>query len=191
MKKAVFLHGTDGSPTDHWFPWLQKKLVENGYQVFAPTLPENHTPNRDTYESFLKNADWDFTDNLLVGHSSGTTTILNLLMADWFPNVKASVLVGTFLNEDLLDGQEWYEPGQFDGLFVQDFDIGKIKQKCPEFIFVHGDNDHACSYNDAKDFSDQVGGDFITIKNGAHLSGSSGITEISEMVEALDQKGLL
>ena len=191
MKKAVLLHGTDGSPNDHWFPWLKKELEENEYQVFAPTLPENHTPNRDVYEAFLKNSGWDFSDNLLVGHSSGTTTILNLLMADWFPSVKASVLVGTFLNEKLLNKQEWYTPGQFDRLFVREFDIEKIKSKCPEFIFVHGDNDHACDYNDAKEFCQQLDGDFITIKNGAHLSGSSGITEIPEIIEKITEKGLL
>jgi predicted alpha/beta hydrolase family esterase len=191
MKKAALLHGTDGSPNDHWFPWLKTELEKNGYEVFAPTLPENHTPSRDVYEVFLKNSDWDFADNLLIGHSSGTTTILNLLMADWFPGVKASVLVGTFLNENLLNEQEWYTPGQFDRLFVQEFDIEKLKSKCPEFIFVHGDNDHACDYNDAKEFCQKLDGDFITIKNGSHLSGSSGITEIPEIVEKLNERDLL
>ena len=191
MKKAVLLHGTDGTPNDHWFPWLKKELEENGYQVYAPTLPENHTPNRDVYEEFLKKSDWDFTDNLLVGHSSGTTTTLNLLMADWFPKVKASVLVGTFLNENLLNEHEWYVPGQFDKLFVQEFDVEKIKSKCPEFIFVHGDNDPACDYNDARKFCQKLGGDFIAIKNGAHLNGSSGIVEIPEILEKLTEKDLL
>lgn len=191
MKKAVLLHGTDGTPTDHWFPWLKKELEESGYEVFAPTLPENHTPNRDVYEAFLKSCGWDFTDNLLIGHSSGTTTILNLLMADWFPTVKAAVMVGTFLNKKLTKSADWYEQGQFDNLFVQNFDIEKIKSKCPEFIFVHGDNDHACDYNDAKEFCGKLDGDFITIKNGSHLSGSSGITEIPEITEKLTDKGFL
>lgn len=190
MKKAVLLHGTDGSPDDHWFPWLKKELEERGYSVFAPTLPENHTPSRDVYEEFLKNTGWDFSDNLLIGHSSGTTTILNLLMADWFPKVKASVMVGTFLNEKLTKSADWYESGQFDNLFVQVFDVESIKSKCSEFIFVHGDNDPACEYGDAKEFCQELGGDFITIKNGAHLSGSSGITEIPEMVEKLNEKSL-
>jgi uncharacterized protein len=191
MKKAVLLHGTDGSPGDHWFPWLKNELEKSGYEVFAPTLPENHTPNRGLYEEFLKNSGWDFRDNLLIGHSSGTTTILNLLMADWFPKVKGSVMVGTFLNEKLTKTADWYEAGQFDNLFVQDFDTEKIKSKCPEFIFVHGDNDHACAYDDAQAFCEQLRGDFVTIPNGAHLSGSSGITEIPEIIDKLKEKNLL
>lgn len=191
MNKAVLLHGTDGTPNDHWFPWLRGELQQRGYEVFAPELPGNHTPNRDVYEAFFKNSGWDFTDNLLIGHSSGTTTILNLLMADWFPEIKGSVMVGTFLNEKLTKDADWYELGQFDNLFVQDFDIEKIKNKCPEFIFVHGDNDHACDYNDAKEFCHKLGGEFITIKNGAHLSSGSGITEIPQMIEKLTDKNLL
>ena len=191
MKKAALLHGTDGSPNDHWFPWLKSELEKKGYKVFAPTLPENHTPSRDVYEAFLKDSGWEFEENLLVGHSSGTTTILNLLMADWFPKVKASVMVGTFLNEKLTKTADWYESGQFDKLFVQDFDIQKLKSKCPELIFVHGDNDHACDYNDAKDFCQKLNGNFITIKNGGHLSGSSGITEIPELTEKLNEKDLI
>lgn len=191
MKKAVLLHGTDGSPNDHWFPWLKKVLEENGYEVFAPELPENHTPNRDLYEKFLQESGWDFTDNLLVGHSSGTTTILYLLMSDWFPKVKASVLVGTFLNEKLTKSADWYEEGQFDNLFVQDFDIATIKSKCPDFIFVHGDDDHACDYNNAKEFCSKLDGEFITIPNGGHLSDSSGITELPQAVKLLEKKELL
>lgn len=191
MKKATLLHGTDGSPSDHWFPWLKKTLEENGYEVFAPELPGNHTPNRDVYEKFLQNSGWDFTDNLLIGHSSGTTTILNLLMSHWLPKVRVSVLVGTFLNEKLLEGHDWYTPGQFDGLFVQDFDIEKLKNKCPEFIFMHGDDDFACSYDDAKEFCNKLGGEFITVKNGGHLSSSSGITEQPQIIEKLKEKNLL
>lgn len=191
MKKAVLLHGTDGTPNDHWFPWLKKTLEQNGYEVYAPELPENHTPNWDTYENFLKESGWDFANNILVGHSSGTTTILNLLMSTWFPKVKASVLVGTFLNEKLLGGQDWYTPGQFDGLFVQEFDIMKIKSKCPAFIFVHGNDDFACSYDDAIDFCDKLQGEFITIKGGGHLSSSSGITELPKIIETLKEKQLL
>jgi Predicted esterase of the alpha/beta hydrolase fold len=191
MKKAALFHGTDGTPHDHWFPWLSAELKQYGYQVFAPELPENHTPNRDIYEAFLKKSGWDFADNVLFGHSSGTTTILNLLMANWFPNIKAAVLVGTFLNEKLTAAADWYEPGQFDGLFVQEFDTEKIKSKCPKFIFVHGDNDYACDYNDAKDFCSKLGGSFITIQNGRHLSSSSGITELPQIINEMKKLELL
>ncbi len=185
MKKAVLLHGTDGNPDDHWFPWLKKLLEDKGYEVFAPELPENHTPNRQTYEKFLRESSWDFTENVLVGHSSGATTVLNLLSADWFPHIKTAVLVGTFLNEKLTKGVDWYEPGQFDGLFLSSYNPDILKTKADNFIFVHGGDDPYCDVDDAQALCAEVGGDFLLIENGHHLGGSSGYKELPSLTGKL------
>lgn len=185
MKKAVILHGTDGKPSDHWLGWINDRLKDQGYEVFAPLLPNNHTPDRETYEKFLKQSGWDFKDNIIIGHSSGATTILNLLSTDWFPKVKAAVLVGTFLNEDLLQVVDWYEPGQFDGLFLSDYDADLIKQKADKIILIHGDDDPYCGYEDARKMSEKLGASFVTIKGGGHMSSSFGVTEVPEMLEEL------
>lgn len=186
MKKAVFLHGTDSSPDDFWMPWLREKLQNAGYEVFAPVLPENHTPNKETYEEFLKKSGWDFSDNIIIGHSSGSTTVLNLLSSEWFPSVNQAVLVGTFLSEDLLKGVSWYERGQFDNLFFPRYDAEKIKQKAKKFIFVHGSNDPYCDINLARKLCKELGGEFIEVENGHHLAGTSGVTELPQLLEKLD-----
>lgn len=188
---AVLLHGTSGNTTQHWFPWIKNELEQSGYEVFAPNLPNNDTPNKDTYEAFLRSSGWDFTDNILIGHSSGATTILNLLSSEWFPHVKAAVLIGTFLNEKLTKSVEWYVAGQFDNLFLPEYDPQILKAKADKYYFVHGDNDPYCDINDAKKLSDEVGGVFITIPQGHHLGGSSGFIELPELSNALHNDGLL
>jgi len=187
MKKAVLLHGTDGSPDDHWFPWLKKWLEDKGYEVFVPELPENHTPNRQTYEKFLRESGWDFTDNIMIGHSSGATTVLNLLSTDWFPHVKTAVLVGAFLNEKLTKKTEWYEPGQFDNLFLDSYSPTLLKTKADDFIFVHGDNDPYCSLDDAQALCAQVDGEFLLVENGHHLGDSSGYKELPGLTYKLSK----
>ncbi len=193
MKRALLLHGTDGNPDSLWFPWLRTQLEDNGYEVFAPLLPDNHTPNRETYANFLKNSGWDFNDNLVVGHSSGSTTILNLLSSDWFPKVKVTVLVGAFLNQRLLqvNPPSWYDAQQFTNLFPEQYDTGILREKGGKFYFVHGDDDPFCDLNDAKELSDKLGGTFIEIPNGGHLAASSGITELPQIIEALKSDDLL
>lgn len=192
MKRAVILHGTNGNPDSIWLPWLKKQLEANGYSVFAPLLPENHTPNKEIYDKFLKESNWDFEDNILVGHSSGATTVLNLISSDWFPKIKAAVLVGVFLNEKLLGEKiEWYKKGQFDGLFTVKFDPSKLKQKCQHFYFIHGDNDPFCDIADAKELCSKVGGKFVEVPNGLHLSASSGRFELPEAIELLKQDNLI
>lgn len=170
---------------------MREVLEENGYEIYAPVLPNNHTPNRKVYEDFLRNSGWDFADNLLVGHSSGATTVLNLLSADWFPEVKAVVLVGTFLNEKFTKEASWYEPGQFDDLFLDQYDLELLSTKSKSFYFVHGNDDPFCDIDDAKDLCKQLQGSFITIKNGHHLGDSSGITELPQLTERLISDGIV
>lgn len=191
MKKAVLLHGTDGKPTDQWFPWIREQLGQAGYSVFAPILPNSHAPNRETYEKFLKASGWDFTDSVLIGHSSGATTVLNLLSADWFPKVKAAVLVGAFLNEKWTKSAGWRIEGQFANLFLDHYDVDKLRKKAEYFYFVHGDNDPYCDIEDAKKLCDELGGAFITIENGHHLGDSSGIAELPQLIDVLRKAKLI
>lgn len=189
MKKTVLLHGTDGSPKYCWFPWLIELLENRGVDLFVPLLPENHTPNRFVYDEFLQESEWDFTDNVLIGHSSGATTVLNLLQSDWLPSIDTVVLVGAFLNEKLLHDVDWYEPGQFDNLFPETFDEQKIKGRAKKFYFIHGSDDLYCDINDAKEFCKKVGGVFIEVPEGKHLS--SNRTELPEIIPPLKESSVL
>jgi len=185
MKKAVILHGTNNTPSDNWYPWAKNELETRGYTVYTPLLPDNHAPNKATYEDFLKHSGWDFSDNIVIGHSSGATTALNLLMSDWFPKIKALVLVGTFLNENLLDGASWYVKGQFDNLFPEaGFNPELVRAKSNTSFFIHGDNDPYCSFEEARSFAKSVHGELIVVENGLHLSSNS--KELPELVPILD-----
>lgn len=185
MKRATILHGTDGKLDTAWYPWLARALKNNGYEVFAPKLPDNHRPNRLKYEEFLKASGWDFRDNLLIGHSSGATTVLNLLSSDWFPKVDTAVLVGTFLNTKLLKPLGWQEFDQFDGLFLESYDAKKIRTRANKFVFVHGSNDRLCDIEDAKELCGQLGGTFLTVENGHHLGENSGVNELPQLAQII------
>lgn len=188
MKRAVILHGTDGSPDINWIPWAKSQLELRGYDVYVPQLPECHTPNRFTYDEFLRRSGWDFRDNLLIGHSSGATAMLNLLSADWFPAVDTVILVGTFLNEDKVSGVEWYESGQFDQLFPESFDVDKIRSKAREFVLIHGTDDPYCGYDTAEDFCRQLDGVFVPVEGGRHLSGDR--KELPEVLPFIEGRSM-
>jgi predicted alpha/beta hydrolase family esterase len=186
MKRAVILHGTSDSPSDNWQPWIKKELESAGYEVFAPELPDNDTPNRETYDNFLRSSGWDFKDNLLIGHSSGATTVLNLLSSDWFPHVKTAVLIGTFLDESLLHDVDWYDEDMFKNLFPTTvFDAEKIKQKADHFYFIHGENDPLCDPEAARKLCEKLGGTFVLVPGAGHFS--SPTTELPEIITTLQQ----
>lgn len=192
QKQAAILHGTDGTPTG--IPWqgkLKDFLEKEGYEVYFPQLPDCHTPNLALYDEFLKNSGWNFTDNIVVGHSSGATAVLHLLEQDWFPKIRAAVLVGTFLNETKLQGADWYEPGQFDDLFVETFDPLKIANKAGAYYFIHGDDDPYCDYDEAREFCGRVGGHFISIPDGGHLNAATKENWLPKLTIRLEIDGVI
>jgi len=192
MRTAVFLHGTNGDTSHHWWPWLRKQFEINGYSVQAPHLPDNDRPNEETYWNFLTSKNWKFEDSVLVGHSSGATTVLNLLSREEFPQVDTAILIGVFLNQKLTRGSADFEDdGQFDHLFPpHGFDWNAIKAKARRIYVVHGDDDPYCSYNDAVSAANALGARLITIPKGGHLSTRFGVVELPALTEALKEDGL-
>jgi ydeN-like len=191
MKRAVLLHGTDGELGEHWFGWLSAWLEVRGYKIFEPQLPNCHTPDRREYHHFLTHQGWDFADNLLVGHSSGATTVLNLLQSNDIPVVETAILVSAFLNERLTIGTNQYEPGQFDNLWPEvGFDAEKIRRSARQILFIHSDNDPYCSYDDAREFADKVGAEFVAVHDGQHLGLESGLRELPQITDYLDSIAL-
>ncbi len=74
MKKALLLHGWEGTSDGCWFPWLKKELEKRGYKVFLPDLPHTNEPifeeQIDCIKDFSKRLwKWD----IIVGHSLWST----------------------------------------------------------------------------------------------------------------------
>src|SRR3990167_6854811 len=80
MKRAIIVHGWDGFPENHWFPWLKKKLEEINFQVIIPAMPDPETPKIEPWVSQLKKAVGKVDqDTFLIGHSIGCQTIMRYL----------------------------------------------------------------------------------------------------------------
>lgn len=174
MKNALILHGTDASHEQNWFPWLENKLIDLGYLVWVPDLPQAYHPNIDRYNLFLLNhritdgiwgMSWEFnSDSIIIGHSSGAVEILGLLNDPAFPNdvkVKACFLVGAFkgdLGWETLKGMN------------KEFDFDLIKSRCSKFVFIHSENDPYCPIDDTRELCKQVEGKFINLPGQGHFT---------------------
>jgi predicted alpha/beta hydrolase family esterase len=189
--RAVILHGTDGKPESNWFMWLKAKLEEQGYEVWVPLLPENHTPNRQVYNDFLLNSGWDFTDNIVVGHSSGAVEVLNLLMDERCPHIKLGVIVGAWAHntEDGLEIRKLQMMGldvrQFKDTFPPEgFDFDLIKSKADRLAFLHGDDDPYCPLEQAKYLAEQLDASITLVHKGGHLG--TKFTELPEVWQLIE-----
>lgn len=183
MKRAVILHGTDAEPESGWRPWLRDKLEAEGYEVWLPDLPGKHTPNRQVYNDFLFGNGWDFTDNIVVGHSSGAVSVLNLLMDERCPKVKLAVPVSAWsggLPDKFEEGDT-----QFDNMFPREgFDFGLIQSKADKIAFIHSDNDPYCPLEQAEYLAKELSAPLTIIHKGDHLG--SPYTELPELWEIIE-----
>lgn len=192
MKRTAILHGTNGDPRKSgWQKWTKSILTQAGYEVFFPHLPDSNEPDLTKYDAFIKQSGWDFGGNVVIAHSSGTSALLHLLGQKWFPPIQAAVLVGTFLNVSKLKGVDWYTPGQFDKLFVENIDIQTVAVKSKSFYFIHGSDDPYCDYNEAKALCKKLNGTFTTVYGGGHLSSSSRADGFPELLNVLKQNKII
>jgi predicted alpha/beta hydrolase family esterase len=182
-KKAVLLHGTDGTPDANWFPWLKAKLEAAGYEVWVPQLPDCHEPNRDTYGDFLFGNGYDFTDSLLIGHSSGAVEVLNLLMDKRCPHIKMGVMVGAWAG-GIPNGYP-SDCTQFARLFPRwGFKWRHIRANADKLAFLHGGDDPYCPVEQAVTLATKLKAPIQLVPNGGHLGkGFSELPQVWQIIE--------
>jgi predicted alpha/beta hydrolase family esterase len=187
--KVVILHGTDASHSDNWFPWLESELKKLGHEVWVPDLPGAERPNMKCYTEFLLGSDWDFSDNVIIGHSSGSVAILGLLTAlPEHTKINTGVLVGTF-TERLSEDPSWE---MLKELFDEPFDYEKVKARAKQFIVIHSDDDPYCPLDGAKVVADGLNASMKIFHGMGHFSKKldTRFEKFPELLEILEQEVL-
>jgi predicted alpha/beta hydrolase family esterase len=168
MKNAIILHGRSNTPEGNWFRWLEKELKSHGYDVWLPQLPDADTPNAEKNNKLLLNHGFGYNQyTIMVGHSSGAVSILNLLQE--LPEglkIKGAFLVGSFKDSQDMEVRS--------KLFPKPFDFEKMKSRCNKFIFIHSDNDPYCPLSDAQFLSEKLGGELVVVPGQGHFNLEAG-----------------
>lgn len=81
MKKRVFLvHGWEGTPDNHWFPWLSWELKARGFEVRALTMPHADKPKVSEWVAEIKTVvGRPNKDTFFVAHSLGCIAVVRYL----------------------------------------------------------------------------------------------------------------
>jgi predicted alpha/beta hydrolase family esterase len=171
IKSAVIFHGTKGSPTHNWFPWLSNLLQSSGYQVTVPKLP---TPVNQSLTSWFEAVNHLVFDEetVLVAHSCGATFALHLL-ENLKVRIKKVILVSVVIDKIGID-----EYDILNSSFIRSsHDWKKIQQNCQSVHILHGSNDSYVPLHQAEFVADNLGVLVQIIPDGGHLNAESGFTE--------------
>ena len=196
MKKRVFLiHGWDGRPDNHWFPWLTWELKANGFDISAPQMPHAADPKVKEWLSFLREyVGKSDRDAYFVGHSLGCTAIVRYI--DLLPKatrVGGCVFVAGFSGRlNIPEIREFYLPPQTaargltqKGTQIYADIIEKAKAHCDKFVMIFSDNDPYVPIAKSLEFAKQLGAKTILERGKKHFN--DGITALPSALSALLQ----
>ena len=180
MTKRVFLvHGWEGKPNNHWFPWLSWELKARDFEVHAPAMPHSEAPKVTEWIGAIKAAVGRPTAaTYFVGHSLGCIAILRYFEK---LSVKAKVGGAVFVagfsgNLNIPEIEEFYS---------LPIDITKAKSHCQKFITIFSDNDEYVSMERSLEFQKALGAKAILERGKGHFSKSEGAEALPSVFKAL------
>ncbi len=210
MKNRVFLiHGWEGRPDGHWFPWLALELRARGWEVNAPQMPHSAEPKVGEWLKFLREyVGKPNQHTYLVGHSLGCITIARYLAglpsSSPFPKgstrkgegfkSSASADLGTsFMKGGVRVGGCVFVAGfsgrvevpEISEFYSLPFNAEKAKTHCEKFVVLFSDNDQCVPMEKSLEFAKQLGAKTILHRGKGHFCSSEGVTALPSVLTAL------
>ncbi len=173
----LILHGIGGHAGIHWQGWLRDELTSRGHSVLMPELSDTEHPDRQVWLRTVEQAVRDLAlgDLIIVGHSLGVTTALDLLERVSAP-VKALVSVSGFAVD---------YGAEFNGYFLREkaIDFDKVRASIGQSLVLYGDNDPYVTQDALAGLADGLGVKPVIIAGGGHLNTEAGYTEFPQLLD--------
>ena len=175
----IIIHGSFGSNTGNWFPWLKGKLEEQGKVVTVPQMPVGvGIQNYDSWSKVLDELEIN-ENTTIIAHSIAPVFVCKYLTNNKI-KVKKLIFVSGFnnylgINEDY---DAVNEPMYFNTL-------EDIKNYCNNIVCFYSDNDPYVSYDVEKSFADTISNKQYVIPNGGHINAETGYIEFNEILKEL------
>ncbi|MFH1592678.1 MAG: alpha/beta hydrolase [Candidatus Woesearchaeota archaeon] len=180
MTKRVFMvHGWEGYPENHWFPWLKKELETKGFEVFVPAMPDTDHPKMGAWlEHLTKITRAPDKDCYFIGHSLGCITILRYL-----ETLQENQKIGGVIFVAGFTSNLGYE--ELESFFTKPINWEEIESHCRKFVAIHSDNDPYVSLHYRDFFKEKLNAKIFTEHKKGHFSGSEGIKELPVVLDEL------
>jgi len=161
---CIIIHGANGSPKEHWLPWLQKQLEPYGPAI-APQFPIGKQQSLRNWLEAVRKAKID-KNTILIGHSIGCAFILDLL--EKHP-ARAAFLVGGFTGKLGIS----YDSAN-KSFAEREFDWEKIRRHCGTFLVYHSDNDPYVPFEQGREFAQHLGVPLRLVSHAGHFRSQDG-----------------
>jgi hypothetical protein len=169
-KHVYIIHGYKASPTDHWFPWLKRRLLEDGVGVDVLRMPDPEHPRAASWDAFLdKHITRHDEDTFFVAHSLGSISLLRHLAGKQGTRIGGIVLVSGF-SEPLPALPQLDE-------FTAGTSLATIARMAPQRHVIAARDDAIVPYAFAARLAERLQARLHKVDRGGHFLGSDGFTE--------------
>ena len=175
----LILHGIGGHAGIHWQQWLFDQLTKKGNQVIMPDLPNPDRPNREEWLQVARDSvrKVDLKDLVIVGHSLGVVTALDLI-EQANQKLKALISVSGFAKD---------YGAKLNSYFLKEkkINFNKVNRNFDRAFVIYGDNDPYVPQKTLKSLADELGVKPIIFANGGHLNADTGYTTFPRLLKII------
>lgn len=178
-KKVFLVHGWEGRPDNHWFPWLSWELKARGFEVHALSMPHPEQPKVAEWVATLKDAVGRPNENTyFVGHSLGCVAVVRyIVQLAKKAQVGGCVFVAGFSgNLTIPEIEEFYS---------LPLDMEKARIHCSKFVAIFSDNDEYVPMERSLEFQKALGAKAILERGKGHFSKGDGVTALPSVFKSI------
>jgi len=177
MKKVLILHGWGGSSYPHWQTQTASKLLDNGYDVLFPTLPNKDNPTLKSWLLFLDKQMKVFDPDIVVCHS-----LANILWFHYTNNYKIKqlkklMLVSPVSNDCKIDELKTFFPYPI-----------VTNLKADEIIMVGSSNDPYMTKVEIMKLQTELNIGLKILDNAGHINSDSGYGKLDCAFDWIERK---
>lgn len=182
MKNFFIIHGSFGNSQEHYLPWLQNKLQEQG-EVICLDFPIGvNIQNYDSWSRELNKYKGKINDeSIFIARSIGPIFAIKYLLKN---NLHINKLISiSGFNNYSVDNDGDYDKVN-ESMFVDN--LTDFRNHCDEVVCIISENDPYVKLFALKDFADAIANKTINIKDGGHFNSDSGYgVEFKELLNLI------
>lgn len=180
MKNYFLIHGSFGSSSEHYLPWLKAKLEETGAEVIAPDFPigignqnyYNWAKVLDQYKNKIT------PETIFVGRSLAPIFIVHYLLKN---NLKINALYSVSGFNGIIGNSEYDEVNRT--FFMNDYTSFRTHAKTR--VCYISKNDPYVPLPLLEEFAESIDGNVIMRENAGHFNTDSGYSTFEELFELI------
>lgn len=180
VKRVFIIHGYKSYPTDCWFPWLKKKLVQRCFTVSVPRLPNPSKPTMKQWVRTIKQIiGKPDKDTYFIGHSLGAIAIIRYL-----ETLKDEQKIGGFVS---VGGRVIRRPVRkaTASFFESPVSWNRVKRRVKHVVGIYSTDDTVVSLQNGKELKKKLGARLVLENKKGHFDRETGVFKPPSVLQAL------